>query len=210
MLSLQFRMVEHRRQQISNISTERMADLKARLAVAKKERDRLRRQLNNLRQFPLAYNIRKNGADKVALQGAGVMVTLRAMPDAFHKNAGIYPIDGEFILRVVNELRAAAAEALAIDGKRVIASTAIKSLPQPVQIKALGDPHTLATALNLRGGVVDTLQMWGIQVTIRKGDAIVIPAFKGFFHFTYAKPLEKPEHGSNAMGKRLSERALKE
>jgi hypothetical protein len=39
----------------------------------------------------------------------------------------------------------------------------------------------------MRGGVIETLKFWGIQVTVTQEENVVIPAFKGTHSFEYAK-----------------------
>ena len=60
----------------------------------------------------------------------------------------------------------------------------------PYEIRAIGDPKTLESALRLRGGVVENLKFWGITVDVKKKDNLVIPAYKGTRHFEYARPEE--------------------
>ena len=57
----------------------------------------------------------------------------------------------------------------------------------PYEIKAIGNGKTMEGALKLRGGVVETLKMWGISVEVVQKDNISIPAFKGPRHYEYAK-----------------------
>ena len=57
----------------------------------------------------------------------------------------------------------------------------------PYIIRAIGDSKSMESALKMRGGVLETLKFWGIQVTVDKEQEIVIPAFKGTHSFEYAK-----------------------
>ena len=57
----------------------------------------------------------------------------------------------------------------------------------PYVIRAIGDPKSLENALIMRGGVIETLKFWGIQVTVTQEENVVIPAFKGTHSFEYAK-----------------------
>ena len=49
----------------------------------------------------------------------------------------------------------------------------------PYEIKAIGNPNNLESALKLRGGVLENFKFWGIQADLSQSDDIVIPAFKG-------------------------------
>jgi uncharacterized protein YlxW (UPF0749 family) len=59
----------------------------------------------------------------------------------------------------------------------------------PYEIRAIGEPQTLENSLRMRGGVMETLQFWGIQVVVKKQDEVKVPAYKGTFRFEYAKPI---------------------
>nr|WP_252893988.1 DUF881 domain-containing protein [Veillonella denticariosi] len=96
-------------------------------------------------------------------------------------------------MRIVNELRAGGAEAIAINDQRLIGTSEIrcsgptitvngKVFGAPFVVKAIGDPKTLNSALTMRGGVVDSLKHWGgIKVTIKQEDSVAVPAFTGTF-----------------------------
>ncbi|MDF2928026.1 MAG: hypothetical protein K0Q75_264 [Anaerospora sp.] len=91
---------------------------------------------------------------------------------------------------------------MAINEQRLIASSEIRCAgptlsvnntrySPPYDIRAIGDPQTLETALKMRGGVVETLQFWGIQVTLKKQEEVTIPAYKGTFRFEFASPVKE-------------------
>lgn len=117
------------------------------------------------------------------------------------ENPNLYIIHDDDLLRVINELRAAGAEAIAINGERIVAMSEIRcagptlsvnnnrSAP-PYEIKAIGNPNNLESALKLRGGVLENFKFWGIQADLSQSDDIVIPAFKGRKSFEYAKIAE--------------------
>ena len=104
------------------------------------------------------------------------------------------------MLRVINELRAAGAEAISINGERLVSTSEIRcagptlsvnnnrSAP-PYVILAIGNPSNLASALKLRGGVLDTFKFWGIQADLTQPEVVKVPAFKGRRIFEYAPVL---------------------
>jgi uncharacterized protein YlxW (UPF0749 family) len=88
---------------------------------------------------------------------------------------------------LVNELRAAGAEAISINGQRITAQTEIRSAANyilineaqsqaPFTIKAIGSPHALAGALTLAGGLYDDSQQEGLSMTISQDHSVSIPA----------------------------------
>jgi uncharacterized protein YlxW (UPF0749 family) len=99
---------------------------------------------------------------------------------------------------VLNELKAAGAEAIALNGVRLTATSEIrcigptiltnknKRLPAPFTITAIGNAETLQNALFMKGGVVEQLKIWGIQVQSRKQSNLQIAGYSGATTFEYA------------------------
>jgi len=207
MLAIQFRTTQDIR---SSLQFQRVEDLTQRLMQVEKERNSLESQVRDLRQSPgndaAAKDLEniKMGAGVVALQGAGVIITMndtKLASPVGSRNPNLYLIKDEDLLKILNELRAAGAEAIAINNQRLIASSEIRtagsfisvnsvSLAAPFEIKAIGDPTTLENSLKIRGGVMETLQFWGIQVVVKQSSTVDIPAFKGTYHFQYAQPIQ--------------------
>ncbi len=209
MLAVQFRTTQDIR---SSVQFQRAEDLTQRLIKMEKERDDLTKQIEALRKAAddnataaNELNSIKLGAGLLPLQGKGIIVsvddTKPASPPS-SKKPNLYLIKDEDLLKIINELRAAGAEAIAINNQRLIASSEIRSagpyisvnnmnLAAPFEIKAIGDPATLENALKMRGGIVETLQFWSIQITVKQQDELVLPAFKGSFRFHYARPVQE-------------------
>lgn len=135
------------------------------------------------------------------LRGPGVEVTLNDSNIALKpgENPNLYVLHDEDVLRVLNEIRAAGAEALSLNGERILASTEVrcigptivlnkdKRLAPPFVITAIGDPDTLESSIKMKGGVAETLQFWGIQVGVKKMNQVTVPAYSGGVKFDYAK-----------------------
>ncbi|MBC8590707.1 DUF881 domain-containing protein [Wansuia hejianensis] len=104
------------------------------------------------------------------------------------------------ILNILNDLRVAGAEAISINGERVISSSEIKcagptiringtSVATPFVIKAIGDPKQLMAAVNAPGTYGETLrEVYAIGFEPSIEDKIIIPSYSGRFSFKYAKP----------------------
>lgn len=211
MLAVQFRATQDIR---SSLQFQRVEDLTQRLIQVEKERNSLLEQVRELKQSTDADVTSKDiesikiGAGLVPLQGTGVIITLddtKSSAPPGSKNPNLYLIRDEDILKVLNELRAAGAEAIAINNQRLVASSEIRTagpfvsinnqnFAAPFEIKAIGDPATLESALKIRGGVIETLQFWGIQVAVKQQENIQIPAFKGTFRFNHAHPVKAGEN----------------
>ena len=124
------------------------------------------------------------------VEGPGVMVVLQ---DSTAENTtgdeADYLIHDSDLLSVINELRDAGAQALSLNGQRILATSEIRCagsvvlingqrVTAPFVIYAIGDPTTLHNALTMRGGVVDVLSQWGIQVQVTQQHIPVFPVEK--------------------------------
>ena len=133
-------------------------------------------------------------AGTVAATGPGVRLTIN---DPGNR------LDAEDLLDAVEELRAAGAEAFQVGSVRIGMSSAFTDhegvilvdgtpLTAPYVIIALGDPGTLATALNIPGGVVASARNAGAEALVTQRDRLVISALR---------PLTAPEYASPAPDK---------
>lgn len=122
--------------------------------------------------------------------GPGLEITLES-PTAGRKQTKeeLFLVHDEDLLNVVNELVAAGAEAIAINGQRRVALTEIRragalmsinnrSTGEPFVIQALGEPETLARSMEVRGGVLDSLKAWGITVSVRQAKELTLPPYR--------------------------------
>lgn len=187
-------------------SEELAAELKLtqdQLKAVEKDRDKFAAELDRLRKaVDLASPAPKEDttplqmmAGTLELKGPGVIVTLTESPDALAKAR----VQDEDLWLVLNELLAAGAEGIAVNGQRITSLSSIRNVGQrvmiyqtmtvaPFEIAAIGDGAVMEAALRLRQGVVDTLDRYGIKTTILRSEQITIPAFKGTPSFRYAKP----------------------
>jgi uncharacterized protein YlxW (UPF0749 family) len=204
MLAVQFRTTQDIR---ASIPFQRVEDLSQRLSQTEKERDALLNEVYELRKTGGDGSNRETqlvrmGAGVIAVEGPGITVVIddSKRPTKPGENPNLYLIHDDDILKVINELWAAGAEAMSINEQRLIASSEIRCAgptlsvnntrySPPYEIRAIGEPQTLENSLRMRGGVMETLQFWGIQVTIKKLDTVKVPAYKGTFRFDYAKPV---------------------
>lgn len=121
-------------------------------------------------------------AGTIPVKGPGIEITWSngTAPTA-------YQLTDINLLLLVNELRAAGAEAIAINGQRITAQTEIRSAANyvlindtqedpPFMITAIGPPTTLTDALMLPGGLYDESQQEGLSMTITRRELVQIPA----------------------------------
>jgi uncharacterized protein YlxW (UPF0749 family) len=105
---------------------------------------------------------------------------------------------------LVNELNAAGAEAISINGQRVISSTEIRQagthinintveFAPPFEVKAIGDPKTLEGAVMMRGGIIEDIQNSEIAVTVTQEQNIKIAKYNGVIEKKFAKVVKEGE-----------------
>lgn len=217
MVSLQFKV----QQAItSNPAYQRSEEVARRLRDAEKERDDLQKEVVGLRGQLAEMVEGKNVittlteqlksaqmlAGLTAVAGPGVTVYMddSRRPSKPGDDPNAFIIHDDDILSVVNELLASGAEAIAINEQRFVAKTEIRCvgptisingvrIAPPIYIKAIGDPQTIEAGLKTRGGIIDNLGLWGIEVTVKREEHVEIPGFSGSSIFRYAQPLKKGE-----------------
>jgi uncharacterized protein YlxW (UPF0749 family) len=134
-------------------------------------------------------------AGTVPAVGPGVRVTVEARSG----NIGT-----DQLLNGLEELRNAGAEAIEInDSVRVVAQTGLEDSPsdgllvggEPVQapyvIEVIGDPHTLATALDFDGGFIEEVESVGGEVQVEELDDVEIASVARPSDPTFAEPVEQ-------------------
>jgi uncharacterized protein YlxW (UPF0749 family) len=137
-----------------------------------------------------------------AVTGPGIIVTLRDsqnVPPELKKlpaEAQVelikpYNIHDADVLTVINELRQAGAEAIAVNDQRVTPWTAIRCVgptvlinngpvAPPFEIKAIGNPSTMVSALLINGGARDSIAEKDREMfSVDKADSLLLPAFSG-------------------------------
>lgn len=215
----QIRSVSVNRENQKTPELARAEELQKQLKVQLENEDKLQKELEEQRKTieqlrnqnaDEQYKAMKTQLDKAemlagltAVTGKGVTVVLddtekKVVTEGDPNNYIIHDSD---VLQVLNELRDAGAEALSINGERILATTEVRCagsvisannrrIGAPFTIKAIGDPQKLSAALNLRNGVADNMRQWGIKVTISQQDQLTVEAYKGGVQFEYAKRAE--------------------
>jgi len=216
MVAVQFRLA---REIERTVPVQRIQKLTAEVMAAQKERDQMQARVARLREEfdaatartalkPLKEELTRYQieAGLIPVSGPGIEITLSDSNAVLQagQNPNLYVIHDEDVLRVLNELRAAGAEVLAINGERLVSTSEIRCvgptilvnkatrIAAPFKITAIGDPDTMINALRMRGGVVDTLeQFYQIQVSIRTPPEVIIPSNRGKRELVYARPVRE-------------------
>ena len=198
--------------QHQTVAAQRAEELTVRLKEMQADRDKLAKELDEYRAGRISGAAQKEmdelkaRAGETELEGKGIIFTLDDSKQAAKagENKNLYIIHDEDLLRVVNELRSAGAEAISLNGQRLIGSSEIRCvgptvlvnerrLAAPFVISAIGNPQTLESSLKLRGGVIENFKFWGIKADVVQSDKVRVPAFKGNRTFEFAKMVSEEE-----------------
>lgn len=110
-------------------------------------------------------------------------------------------VTGPVLLDTIEELRDAGAEAMQVGQTRIVASTWFADLPAggvsvenaplkpPYVLKVIGDAQTLATAMEIPGGVSETIKRVGATISIERSDAVIVDALHLLDPARYARPV---------------------
>jgi len=201
----------------SGLSTARQEDLVRILDDLSSREERLRRQI-------AALEAARARLTTTGDRNSAALVEARTRSTALGILAGTLPaqgpgielrmtdpndkLTGEDVLDAVEELRAAGAEAIQVGPVRIgldsafterdgqIAADGI-ALPVPYVVVAIGEPSTLATALNIPGGVVDTVRQAGGVAAVHQQQRLVIRALRALPASHYAQPSAGQGAGGN-------------
>jgi uncharacterized protein YlxW (UPF0749 family) len=136
----------------------------------------------------------------VSATGPGVTLTI---DDAA---VGVAP---ETMLDVINELRNAGAEAMEVQGGQGDPKVSVRvgvdtwvvgrpgaleidgqTLNPPYTVVAIGDPPTLAAAMNIPGGAVDSVERVGGTMVVQQSDRVDVTALRQPKARQYAQPVK--------------------
>ncbi|MFF4227479.1 DUF881 domain-containing protein [Streptomyces sp. L500] len=128
-------------------------------------------------------------AGTVAAEGPGIELTVSDSKGT---------VESDKLLDTIQELRAAGAEAIQINDVRVVAGTYFsgsagkveidgKKVSQPYKFKVIGKPQDLEPALNIPGGVVQTLEKEQASVSVSRSEKIIVDALRPAKRPDYAR-----------------------
>ncbi|MCX4565683.1 DUF881 domain-containing protein [Streptomyces viridodiastaticus] len=170
--------------------TERLEDEKQGLEKQREELENSSDQAEEARRQTIEKE-RQLGvlAGTVAAQGPGIEMTIEDTKGT---------VESDMLLDAIQELRAAGAEAIQVNGVRVVAGTYLSDadggvsvdgnkIKSPYRFKVIGKPQDLEPALNIPGGVVQTLEKEQATVTVERTDKIVVDALRAPKRPDYAR-----------------------
>lgn len=168
---------------------------------------------NNINETGDVYTAMKNELEKVRnfsgyenVSGPGIIVTMSDSQEKVQpgEDPQWYLIHDFDILSVVNELKAAGAEAITINDERISATSNIrcggptinidgKRHAIPFVIKAIGDPKKLEAVILAPDSVIEPMVIYGIQINVRKVEKLVLEAYDMPYRDKYQKKVEGGE-----------------
>ena len=198
-----------------SLAKESEGDLARILANLNTDTDNLRDQIGQLKLqlFSLqTSNQRDQAAARTAQQQLQALEILAGTVPASGPGVAVVIDDPQVSVRydlvidLIQELRDAGAEAIAVNGQRVGASTAFAPgsggvvlsgpgqdafpLQAPYRVTAIGNPDTLASALGIPGGALDTLRAQrGVSVDVQRTAKVDVAALPAAPTFRVARPV---------------------
>ncbi|AVX19612.1 MULTISPECIES: DUF881 domain-containing protein [Carboxydocella] len=215
-------------------NTKRAETLAAMASRLEKENKAIEKEVSSLRQQLAEWEASQKAEGSLTLQairaqmdltralvgltpveGPGVVIVVNDRTEALElarkENQQVdywdYLVHDSDLVYLVNDLRAGGAEAIAVNGERIISSSDIKCggfivftnsnrLTAPYQIKAIGDPVALKRAVE-RGFTYSVLKSLDYPIRIEQHQKILVPAYSGALALRYGQPLTPPaEKGS--------------
>lgn len=147
-------------------------------------------------------NLFKKLAGFTELVGPGIEVIVDNPPsEVNYGNEFDIVNDYELLLALINELNAAGAEAISVNGQRLISTSEIRAagssisvntvyINAPITVLAIGNQAVLDGAINQRFGIVSRLRDRYYQVYVTVQDEVQVPKYTESLQFNYATPIE--------------------
>ncbi|WP_435883848.1 DUF881 domain-containing protein [Streptomyces tanashiensis] len=172
--------------------TQRLEDEKARLEKQRSELESSSDQAEEARKQTQEKEQQLGIlAGTVAAEGPGITLTVGDPTGA---------VESDMLLDAIQELRAAGAEAIQVNGVRVVADSYFTGsgddmridgtkVAAPYVFKVIGKPEDLEPALNIPGGVVQTLEKEQATATVERSAKIVVDALR---------PAKRPDYAQSS------------
>ncbi|GHH88218.1 membrane protein [Streptomyces sulfonofaciens] len=179
---------------------DELGDRTQRLQDEKQSLDDQRTELEN--SSDQAEEARRQTAEKerqlgilagtVAAQGPGITLTVDDTKGT---------VEADMLLDTIQELRAAGAEAIQVNDVRIVVNSYVTDLDhggisvdgrkigKPYRFKVIGKPEDLEPALNIPGGVVQTLEKEQATVAVERAKTVVVDALR---------PAKRPDYAQSS------------
>lgn len=209
---MQFKVVDQTN--ITSIETMTESELRSELVDIREKYEQLTLQhseaLVKLKQYKEEYktdgetkellekelNQLKTLLGTTTVEGQGIVITIKEDNAEKLENDRI---NYEDLLIIINALKGAGADAISINGQRIIATTDIfdinslyttvngEKVTPPYEIKVIGNQTYLESALIGKGGYLDELQSYGFNISVERMNNITVNAYNGQISTKYMK-----------------------
>lgn len=133
-----------------------------------------------------------------ALQGEGIIIRLEDGEENNSVTAKDSVIHDSDLKAIVNDLCIAGAEAISINGQRIVSTTAItcignvikindEKIGNPFEIRAIGAKAFLDGAVSMNGRTLSQMKKAGVKIEIKRSDSVIVPRFDGIFTKDYIR-----------------------
>ncbi|MBR2289966.1 MAG: DUF881 domain-containing protein [Clostridia bacterium] len=133
-----------------------------------------------------------------ALQGEGIIIRLEDGDEATSSAVDLSVVHDSDLKAIVNDLCIAGAEAISINGQRVVGTTAItcvgnvikindEKIGNPFEICAIGSKAFLDGAVSMNGRTLSQMKKQGVKVEIKRSDSVVVARYDGIFTRDYIR-----------------------
>lgn len=208
-MTMQFKIVNEA--DVTSIENMRKSELSTELANWKTRYDEVNKQYEEITAMIEEYKNNKESSEetrnlmnseleqinmslgKIDVEGEGIIITVNEID-----NEEVEDITADDLLLLVNALKLAGAEAISINGERIINMSDIvfidaagiiringERILAPYEIKAIGNSSYLESSLIGNGGVVDEMKKKGQDVEIQKENNVTIPKYNGEIETKY-------------------------
>lgn len=193
----------------SGVGAMRESELKTEYSLIKEKTDELKKTLEEVEASIKEYNdqstdaqgtieLLRNDVKKANIdigytdvKGPGLVITLSDGTDDF--------VDATDLLFAINELKFAGAEAISINGIRVVNTTSLPEMStdyivmdrnriiSPFTIKVIGDIKYLESVVNIKGGLKDLIKSEGKNISYVVENEVYINKYDGLLEINYGK-----------------------
>lgn len=138
------------------------------------------------------------------VQGSGIEITLTDNNTGLSKDGqevldlSKLIVHYDDLIQVINALNNAGAEAISVNGQRVVQTTAItcegnvikingQRISSPFVIKAIGSPGLLYGSVTMIGGYLYYMDLDGVIVDVKQSDNVTVEKYNGIINYKYIR-----------------------
>jgi len=222
-IAIQFKTIEESSKLVANSRTEsdlrdevlkwkeRYDNVYAQVEISEKKLEKVRQEITANDDISAAKREQIKQANYLlgltGVTGKGVVLTLDDNKTQITEglvlgNVSDYIIHDNDLIRLINEIKNAGVEAIAINDQRIVSTTGIvcdgsvvrvngQKISSPFEIKIIGYPETIMGSLTFPTGYLETLRTAGlVKEEPKKVNSITIPKYTGIISIKYLNAVE--------------------